>query len=135
MGVDSDHDMGLTHKVEFSPDARIIVVETLKDYRALIDACGRDIPESYYSPACRGIDYERLPGDALFITEAALREDTEARTGTWDWEQERDVVTDHDAARYEDPSPWDLTSGIVLNKHAITMTVIVRPAGRSEQAA
>lgn len=134
MGCYDDFKMGVVHKVEFATDARVIVINSLADYRALIDSCGRDVPDTFEGPTRRGIDYERLPADALFITSATLSEDSDARNGTWDPRARDFVVTDEDADRYENPGVWDLTSGVVLNQRAITVSVIEPPQRAGDAA-
>lgn len=135
MGFSDDFEVAAArpHEVRVAPDARVVVVHTWQDYTDLVDACGRDVPGEFDSPATRGIDYERLPADVIFIDEAAINTDKNSRRR---WSEEAgQYVENKDMAGYESIEWWDLPSGIVLNKHAVTVTPLERPAGRGAEHA
>lgn len=113
MGYDSDFDMrGVVHDVSFTSDARVVVIDSWEAYTTVVDACGRDVPAvEGLRGARRGIDFERLPADVLFVTDRAIKEGFAHR----------------EDGTYEDMTPWDLTSALILHKRCITVTTEDRP--------
>lgn len=103
----------VSHDIVFSPDASVIVVNSLEDYQALIKSYPRDASyhtfegEEVITRQRPGLDYEKLPADAIFYTQKAINECS---------------VFAHDSTHEQEMLlAWDLPSGIVLKTDKVSI--------------
>lgn len=104
----------ISHDIVFSPDASVVVVDSLEDYQAIIKAYHREASyhtfegEEFITRHRPGLDYEKLPADAIFFTQKAINECS---------------VFAHDSTPEQEMLlAWDLPSGIVLKTDKVSIT-------------
>lgn len=106
------------NSVEFKPDAKVLVIDSWKDYTDAVNAAPRHVPDRLsrligVEPDDRkGLDYEALGVDAVFVTEKGISECSNA-----------DKTFSHrlsqpDGKDYESLNGWDFASGIIINPDA-----------------
>lgn len=117
--IDPKTTNSVNHDVSFSPDARVLVVNTREDYARLLEHCSIEVEfadewlKESEGTTKRAVDYERLAGefDAVYFTGNSIYANGRSNP--------RDEFFRSNSSLYT----MDVASLILMNKDAVTITV------------